>query len=223
MDPWFCFVLMSRSLGKSCVFQCSLFCSLSLIINVNMSPRLPAAPRWTLWVLLVLLAWITSSGDSQVQQSITAQPGDNVTLPCRAPGRSAIRAVEWSRPDMRAEYVFFYRDEQPDKTYQHPSFKNRVEPVDSWMKDGNLSLVLKDVRHSDAGTYECRVRQETAARRRRAFIRAEPVSIIHLRVAEPRLTPGDSGSGHHTAGHVGLSVCLSVMPVMLDLMFAFPL
>lgn len=59
-----------------------------------------------------------------------------------------------------------------------------MELVDSQLRDGDLSLTLKDVRRSDTGTYECRVKQ--GGRRRRAFIRAEPVSVVNLTVTETR-------------------------------------
>ncbi|XP_022616628.1 CD276 antigen homolog [Seriola dumerili] len=116
--------------------------------------------------------------------TIVAHREQDVTLPCQTRSGAAIIAAEWSRPDQESHYVFFYRDDQADKTHQHPSFENRVELADGRMKDGNLSLILRDVRRSDHGTYECRVKQETAARRKRAFISAEPISIVDLRVTE---------------------------------------
>ncbi|XP_026224970.1 junctional adhesion molecule B-like [Anabas testudineus] len=99
-------------------------------------------------VLLTVL-FLQSNG----QQIITARLGLNVILPCRT-SSSAV-----SRPDLELEYVFFYRNKQSDKTYL--SFKDRVELVNSQIKDGNLSLILKNVTRSDAGTYECRVHQDT--------------------------------------------------------------
>uniref|UniRef100_A0A3B4F0P5 Ig-like domain-containing protein n=1 Tax=Pundamilia nyererei TaxID=303518 RepID=A0A3B4F0P5_9CICH len=91
------------------------------------------------------------------QKIITAESGQNVTLTCRAPQGKPIRAVKWSRADLGDKYVLLYRDELFDQTNQHPSFKNRVDLQDRQMKDGDVSLILKDVTINDAGTYECRV------------------------------------------------------------------
>uniref|UniRef100_A0A3P9B315 Ig-like domain-containing protein n=1 Tax=Maylandia zebra TaxID=106582 RepID=A0A3P9B315_9CICH len=88
---------------------------------------------------------------------ITAESGQNVTLTCRAPQGKPIRAVKWSRADLGDKYVLLYRDELFDQTSQHPSFQNRVDLQDRQMKDGDVSLILKDVTINDAGTYECRV------------------------------------------------------------------
>ncbi|XP_033182650.1 CD276 antigen homolog [Anabas testudineus] len=131
--------------------------------------------------MLVLLLVTTSSSVSAVHH-LQARLGQTVLLPCRAPSSGSIRAAEWSRPDQELEYVFFYRDGQPDETQQHPSFQNRVELADRQMKEGNLSVILKDVISSDAGTYECRVKVGTAAHVKRAVIKSEAISTVHLTV-----------------------------------------
>uniref|UniRef100_A0A7N6B6V2 Ig-like domain-containing protein n=1 Tax=Anabas testudineus TaxID=64144 RepID=A0A7N6B6V2_ANATE len=102
------------------------------------------------------------------QQNITARLGLNVILPCRTSSSAVTR-------------IRVLLQEQSDKTYQHPSFKGRVELADSQIKDGNLSLILKNVIRSDAGTYECRVHQDTT-RNKRVVIQSGPVSIVHLTV-----------------------------------------
>ncbi|XP_056225025.1 CD276 antigen homolog [Seriola aureovittata] len=183
-----------------------------------MSVCVPATLR-----ALLLLFTVSLLPGSDGRLTIVAHREQDVTLPCQTGSRAAIIAAEWSRPDQESHYVFFYRDDQADKTHQHPSFEDRVELADGRMKGGNLSLILRHVRRSDGGTYECRVKQETAARRKRAFISAEPISIVDLRVTESRRSPGHSGSGHHMAGHAGLLLCLSVLPVMLDLLFVLRL
>ncbi|XP_039463147.1 programmed cell death 1 ligand 1-like isoform X2 [Oreochromis aureus] len=108
-----------------------------------------------LWALLFVGELRASVHNDQ--KNITA--GQNVTLTCRAPNKNIV-LVEWSRADLGDEYVLMYRhgNFHPDK--QHPSFKNRVDLQDRQMKDGDVSLILKDVTINDAGTYECRVWSE---------------------------------------------------------------
>uniref|UniRef100_A0A3Q3J9R5 B30.2/SPRY domain-containing protein n=1 Tax=Monopterus albus TaxID=43700 RepID=A0A3Q3J9R5_MONAL len=111
------------------------------------------------------------------QKNITAKPGENITLPCRAPSSTNITVVEWIRPDLRPEYVFLYRSMQDDPDNQHESFKERVELEDSEMKDGNVSLVLRNVTTGDRGTYECHIVQGKTNRSNN-----EPISTIYLDV-----------------------------------------
>ncbi|XP_042072886.1 matrix remodeling-associated protein 8-like isoform X2 [Haplochromis burtoni] len=91
------------------------------------------------------------------QKNITAESGQDVVLPCRVPSNKTIRAVKWSRADLGDKYVLFYRDEQFDPVKQHPSFKNRVDLQDRQMKDGDVSLILKDVTTDDGGSYNCNI------------------------------------------------------------------
>ncbi|XP_039900919.1 neural cell adhesion molecule 2-like isoform X3 [Simochromis diagramma] len=89
------------------------------------------------------------------QKNITAESGQDVTLTCRAPNNN-IKSVHWSRADLTDEYVLLYQDDQFDPENQHLSFKKRVDLHDRQMKDGDMSLILKDVNTADSGTYECR-------------------------------------------------------------------
>lgn len=118
-------------------------------------------------------------------QYITARPGHNVILPCRAPEDVTVDALEWTRSDLEPEeYIFLMRDGIPDTTNQHPSFKNRVELMDSELKNGNLHLIIKNVTSSDTGRYECRLKDGEARILKRAAIKNEPVSIIELKVTD---------------------------------------
>ncbi|XP_076737080.1 coxsackievirus and adenovirus receptor homolog isoform X2 [Maylandia zebra] len=144
------------------------------------------------------------------QKNITAESGQDITLTCRAPNKNNIIVLEWSRADLGEKYVLVFRDERFYPEQQHPSFKNRVDLEDRQMKDGDVSLILKDVTSNDTGTYECRVVQRGAKRRKRAVLDVDPISIITLRV----VPPGQTG-GHTEDGSVGLIVGLSVSAVLL--------
>ncbi|XP_030581926.1 polymeric immunoglobulin receptor-like [Archocentrus centrarchus] len=152
------------------------------------------------------------------QKNITALPGQNVTLPCRAANnKEPIIVAEWSRPDLGDEYVLQYRDERFDPENQHPAFKNRVDLQDQQMKDGDVSLILKDVTFNDTATYECRVFQRGTNRRKRADLKTEPISIITLRVVAPPGQPAGSNGdgGKEEDGSVALIAGLSVLAVVL--------
>ncbi|XP_014269755.3 myelin-oligodendrocyte glycoprotein [Maylandia zebra] len=149
---------------------------------------------WSLLSVCVLLV----SADRKI---ITADSGQTATLPCRGPN-SDIIGVEWSRADLKTQYVLLYRDEQLDPTNQHPNFKDRVDLQDRQMTDGDVSLILKDVKTEDTGTYECRL------------LDGKSISSIYLRVVDP---PGQTGGhtedGGKEDGFVGLRAGLP-LPVM---------
>uniref|UniRef100_UPI003AAF385D programmed cell death 1 ligand 1-like n=1 Tax=Centroberyx gerrardi TaxID=166262 RepID=UPI003AAF385D len=146
------------------------------------------------FTLITCIFHLASSSDGP--QELTVHPGDNVTLKCQGPNNAPIIVLEWTRPDLKSpEYVFLYRDEQSDTTYQNPSFADRVELLDGEMKNGDLSLILKNVSRNDAGTYECRCSTGGKRRSKRANIHTKPSSIINLKVEEP----GDGG-GHAALG-----------------------
>uniref|UniRef100_A0A3Q2PID4 Ig-like domain-containing protein n=1 Tax=Fundulus heteroclitus TaxID=8078 RepID=A0A3Q2PID4_FUNHE len=89
--------------------------------------------------------------------SISAGAGQTVTLPCQYPDNNTISVVGWSRTDLMEEYVLLYRNEEMDKSHQKPSYWDRVDLQNRLMQNGDVSLVLKDARTYDSGTYECRV------------------------------------------------------------------
>ncbi|XP_063325893.1 protein turtle homolog B-like [Pelmatolapia mariae] len=108
---------------------------------------------------------------------ITAESGQDVTLTCRAPNNN-IKVVDWIRADLGDKYVLLYQDGQFVPDHQHPYFKNRVDLQDRQMKDGDVSLILKDVTINDAGRYVCCVLMEETWRWR-------SISIIYLTVVVP--------------------------------------
>ncbi|XP_029932362.1 V-set domain containing T-cell activation inhibitor 1-like [Myripristis murdjan] len=136
-------------------------------------------------LLLLIITWFLPvlSAEALI---LKARPGDDVTLSCQAPDVD-IEAAEWSRADLKKEeYVFLYRDRHTDSIKQHQSFKNRVELKDKEMKNGDLSVILKNVKKEDSGTYECRFKTENVESN---ITEAKPTSTIKLEVVDP-----DTGS-----------------------------
>ncbi|XP_006808187.1 selection and upkeep of intraepithelial T-cells protein 7-like isoform X2 [Neolamprologus brichardi] len=104
------------------------------------------------WALLFLFVVLFA----EAQNTVTAEPGQDVVLPCQIPTGKIIQGLKWSRADLE-EYVLFFRDERLDPDGQHPSFKNRVDLQDRKMNNGNVSLVLKNVTTADDGSYNCNI------------------------------------------------------------------
>uniref|UniRef100_A0A672FVP7 Ig-like domain-containing protein n=1 Tax=Salarias fasciatus TaxID=181472 RepID=A0A672FVP7_SALFA len=96
-------------------------------------------------------------------QTITAAVGQNVTLPCQVLNyNGTFNAVMWNRPDLgKNHYVFLFKDGHTDPEDQHDIYKNRVDLKDRTMKDGDVSLILKNVTFNDRGKYECFIQRET--------------------------------------------------------------
>ncbi|XP_067380800.1 immunoglobulin superfamily member 3-like isoform X2 [Channa argus] len=113
--------------------------------------------------LIKPIVYLTVSNSGMLH--ITAEPGDTVTLPCQAPRNTTVQVVEWIRRDLDNPTVCFYRDGKWE--INDPSFKDRVQLNNHWEKNGNVSLILKNVTISDTGAYECRVIQRESKRRKR--------------------------------------------------------
>uniref|UniRef100_A0A3Q1HIH1 Ig-like domain-containing protein n=1 Tax=Anabas testudineus TaxID=64144 RepID=A0A3Q1HIH1_ANATE len=148
---------------------------------------------------------------NHLQINLTAEPGDTVTLPCYS--RSTVTAVKWIRPDLKkAGYVFMFQDGRSVPDNQHPYYKNWVELKDTEMKNGDVSLILKNVTTSDSGTYECYVNQGQINLRRGPFNE------------DGGDKDGGKSGGHedrNSRGHVGLAIGLSVTVLVLVVAFMF--
>ncbi|KAG7234423.1 hypothetical protein INR49_001233 [Caranx melampygus] len=163
------------------------------------------------WMLLS--AWVLSAA-SAVLENITAAPGQTVSLPCRAPSNTDIIVVEWTRPELTSDYVALYRDKKLVPDLQHLSFQGRVELQDRQMKDGDVSILLRNVTRDDSGTYECRVVLGNTKHRKRANLPTEPISIVHLEVQSGHTEETGDEEGGDKGQWIALPAGLSTFLVL---------
>ncbi|XP_005753897.1 coxsackievirus and adenovirus receptor homolog isoform X1 [Pundamilia nyererei] len=91
-------------------------------------------------------------------KELIVNPGQDAPLQCQGPRDAEITLLEWNRADLKSDdYVFLYRNQRPYENYQHESFKGRVNLMDPSMKDGNVSVTLRNVKLTDTGTYKCQI------------------------------------------------------------------
>ncbi|XP_041842266.1 uncharacterized protein LOC121640515 [Melanotaenia boesemani] len=189
-------------------------------------------------LLIVLLSHLVLVSGGQT--NITAEPGHDVSLPCRVKRyyyEGDISAVKWTRPDLDPQYVLLYEYRRLDPDHQHPSFQNRVDLQDRQMKDGDVSLILKNLTINDTGTYECGIHRRTQCIMEGLI----SISTIHLEVSPPGTTQdggdkdggdkdkrnqdggdkdggdkdgGDKDLGDKDGGHYGLIVGLSAVVIV---------
>ncbi|KAL3050934.1 hypothetical protein OYC64_001249 [Pagothenia borchgrevinki] len=153
---------------------------------------------------LFMFLWII--GSAAARESLKRKSGEDVLLRCNSSTDAAITKLEWKRPELDDDYVFFFRNNRLYENYQDPRYRGRVELNDPEMKNGDASVLLKNVTVNDSGTYECWV--ITSQTRRRRAADEKPVSSVHLSVSEGPEHPGGP------RGYVGLGVVLVCLIVV---------
>ncbi|CAI5660704.1 unnamed protein product [Oreochromis niloticus] len=144
---------------------------------------------------------------------VPVKRGEEIILECYGPKNATTRLLKWNNTDMKSEfYVFYFRDGKPYENYQDPHFKDRVKLKDPEMKNGDFSVILKNVTMNDTGRYECYA----------GYNNQEPqlINITNLKVEEPGQTREQSENGGEEAGvkesgSLGLIVGLSVLAVLV--------
>ncbi|XP_035849875.1 programmed cell death 1 ligand 1-like [Sander lucioperca] len=158
---------------------------------------LTSAPHFLAFLISL---WILSLAADH--HEVIVKDGEDVTLHCQAPRDAQINMFEWIRPDLESDgYIFRFIPEESTTVNQHSSYRGRVELRDPDMKDGDLSVVLKDVSVSDTGTYRCRVGISGGGK-------PKVYSTIQLIVSDPGSEDGNSSP-------VGLLVGLAAVGLVL--------
>ncbi|XP_033970203.1 butyrophilin subfamily 3 member A3-like [Trematomus bernacchii] len=112
--------------------------------------------------VLVFLLLLTNHcrGQSQLigsPQPIVANLGDDIILPCylEPAVNAAGLTLEWTRPDMDPRFVHVMRSGHELVDKKHQLFKGRTSMFTDELKNGNISMKLSNLQHSDQGKYRC--------------------------------------------------------------------
>ena len=86
--------------------------------------------------------------------------GKEVILPCHieppiTAAAAARLTAEWTRPDLRPEYVHLLQDGRENTDELNPLYKHRTFLFSDAKRHGNISLRLQQVTLADNGTYRC--------------------------------------------------------------------
>ncbi|KAK1890320.1 Butyrophilin subfamily 2 member A1 [Dissostichus eleginoides] len=168
---------------------------------------------------ILILLWIHGSLAAGDLEKMKAEPGEDVTLQCHTSTDAAITVVAWRRTELEW-YVFYFRDNKPMEIFQDPLYRGRVELNNQGMKNGDVSVLLKNVSSDDTGTYECEVITRSNNRRKRDLgDKREFVRSVHLSVSEgpenvePWVGQPQSGQAALRAGPGFLSLLLLLLLV----------
>ncbi|XP_058480649.1 uncharacterized protein LOC131456380 [Solea solea] len=89
-------------------------------------------------------------------EELTVMSGRDATLHLGC-SEGEVTLIEWTRPDLQPlKYVFLYRNARSYENYQNPGYHGRVELRNPEIKDGDVSITVKNVSVNDAGLYRCR-------------------------------------------------------------------
>ncbi|XP_030581194.1 uncharacterized protein LOC115777425 [Archocentrus centrarchus] len=162
-----------------------------------------------------LLSSLTLKVENPDNKQETVKRGEDATLQCSGTRRAAVVILRWRKNDQQPElqdtnkeefYVFYIKRNRTYENFQLPSFKGRVQLRDPQMKDGDLSVIIKNVSMNDAGIYECYA----------GYDKDDPqlMSSTNLTVEESGQPGGQSGDGGKKSDSVALIVGLSVPAVL---------
>ncbi|CAI5660456.1 uncharacterized protein LOC106096980 [Oreochromis niloticus] len=138
--------------------------------------------------------WTSLSKDPD--EVIIVKQGEDVTLQCWGFADAPIELLEWRRPELKPDYVFYYREQRSYEMFQHSSFKGRVKLRDPEMKNGDFSVILKEVTFNDTGRYECLVGTRRTRRTR------DERSSISVRVEQTTKDTSGGGNTEREKWHV---------------------
>ncbi|XP_050962553.1 uncharacterized protein LOC127163384 isoform X2 [Labeo rohita] len=152
-----------------------------------------------LWIAFVAVMLVKSDGFFVRGPSgpLVVRLGGSLVLPCYVDEALPLKGLKviWIKTDSNT-LVHVYQDGESRPDAQYQDYYNRVNFFTDYIKNGNFSLHLKNVRAEDKGFYRCKVYTEQESDETLVQIK----SVEHLLV---------SGSSHPISAYVGEDVTLN--------------
>uniref|UniRef100_A0A3B5R0Z4 Ig-like domain-containing protein n=1 Tax=Xiphophorus maculatus TaxID=8083 RepID=A0A3B5R0Z4_XIPMA len=107
-----------------------------------------------------LLLGFTCKGESletKRPRLVAAMAGDDVVLPCHlgVTVNPDELVVEWGRLDLNPRFVFMWFEGSENVKEKNVAYKGRTSVFTDRLRDGDVSLRLTAVKHSDNGRFRC--------------------------------------------------------------------
>lgn len=100
-----------------------------------------------------------SECELKCEESVEAEAGEMVVLPCITEPQSWIRMLDWTKKENMSDYtVHAYRNKEHDLSDQLKEYRNKTSLFDNELSSGNCSLKLSKVHMYYGGTYTCIVK-----------------------------------------------------------------
>ncbi|XP_038131923.1 butyrophilin subfamily 3 member A2-like [Cyprinodon tularosa] len=123
--------------------------------NISLKKVLVAELKFGFLLLICICSG--QSTETTRTQLVTAMVGDDVVLPCHleVPLKADELEVEWGRLDLNPRFVHQWFEGSENNDDQNIVYKGRTSLFTDRLKDGDASLRLKGVKHSDNGRFRC--------------------------------------------------------------------
>lgn len=144
---------------------------------------------------------------------VTAICGQDVVLHCQNTTASPIAPMEWKKLVLSDYCLYFFSHQRCSDNYQRATFGGRVELLDQSLRDGNVSVLLRNVSPADTGLYTCLMitRNATINTSRKVFERR-----INLTVSE--CTKAPSSHSPQARGRPGIIASLILLLTVIAML-----
>uniref|UniRef100_A0A3B3TWL0 Ig-like domain-containing protein n=1 Tax=Poecilia latipinna TaxID=48699 RepID=A0A3B3TWL0_9TELE len=124
----------------------------------------PITASWSLIIKIsdggsdkVLHSFPGQSLQTERPRLVAAMLGDDVVLPCHLGGsvNPDELVLEWGRLDLNPRFVFMWFEGSENVNEKNTAYKGRTSLFTDRLKDGDVSLRLTAVKHSDNGRFRC--------------------------------------------------------------------